>query len=433
MPLPLSASSPDQLSGTPDRRQAEFSSMRPSIDRAAAPNRLPLHLFLCLFLHALVSFTGRTRNRASRPRGCPMPQPLSGLVVLDFTTLLPGPLATLMLAEAGAEVIKIERPGGEDMRAMPPRHDGEAAVFALLNRGKKSVVLDLKKENDRSRLKPLLEKADVLVEQFRPGVMERLDLGYAAVAKINPRIVYCSISGYGQHGPRAGQAGHDINYQSLTGLLAIQPGPIDRPVVPPALVADIGGGTMPAVINILLGLRQRDATGSSVYLDVAMTDAMFTFAWYAYAIGNATGKFPKPGELRLAGGSPRYQLYPTGDGKLVACGALEQKFWVAFCNTIGLAAPLMNDLADPEATRSAIAAIITRETAEHWRPKFAAADCCVTIMASLEEALHDPHFVERGLFAHQVAGASGATMPALPVPIASTLRDNPCAKSAPKL
>jgi crotonobetainyl-CoA:carnitine CoA-transferase CaiB-like acyl-CoA transferase len=360
-------------------------------------------------------------------------QPLSGVLVLDFTTLLPGPLATLMLAEAGAEVIKIERPTGEDMRVMPPSFGGEAAVFALLNRGKKSVTLDLKKESDRKALRPLLEKADVLVEQFRPGVMERLDLGYEAVRAINPRIVYCSISGYGQQGPRAGEAGHDINYQSLTGLLALQPGPVDRPVVPPALVADIGGGTMPAVINILLGLRQRDATGQGVYLDVAMTDAMFTFAWYAYAIGHATGTFPDAGELRLAGGSPRYQLYPTRDGKLVACGALEQKFWLAFCNTIGLPPPLMNDLADPEATKAAVADIVAREIAEHWRPKFAAADCCVTIMASLEEALRDPHFVERGLFAHTVAGPSGKTMPALPVPIAETLRARPGVKASPKL
>jgi len=304
-----------------------------------------------------------------------LPQPLSGVLVLDFTTLLPGPLATLMLAEAGAEVIKIERPGGEDMRAMPPLLDDEAAVFGLLNRGKKSVVLDLKNASERSRLRSLLAKADVLVEQFRPGVMERLDLGFAAVKAINPRIVYCSISGYGQQGPRAGEAGHDINYQSRTGLLAIQPGPLDRPVIPPALVADIAGGTMPAVINILLGLRQRDQTGEAVYLDVAMTDAMFTFAWYAYGIGNATGKFPGPGELRLAGASPRYQLYPTQDGKLVACGALEQKFWLSFCNAIALPAPLMNDLADPEATRKAIAAIVARETAAHWAPKFAAADC----------------------------------------------------------
>jgi alpha-methylacyl-CoA racemase len=359
-------------------------------------------------------------------------QPLSGVLVLDFTTLLPGPLATLMLAEAGAEVIKIERPEGEDMRARAG-HAADEAVFALLNRGKKGITLDLKKESSRNRLRPLLEKADVLVEQFRPGVMKRLNLGFEDVRKINPRIVYCSISGYGQDGPRAGEAGHDINYQSLTGLLALQPGPPDTPVIPPALIADIGGGTMPAVINILLGLRQRDATGEGVYLDIAMTDAMFTFAWYAYAIGHATGKFPAPGELRLVGASPRYQLYPTGDGKIVACGALEQKFWLAFCNTIGLSAPLMNDAADPEATKAAIAQIVKRETAAHWRPKFAAADCCVTIMASLEEALHDPHFVERGLFAHKISDACGATMPALPLPIAPSLRGKPDIKAAPKL
>ncbi|MEN3381783.1 MAG: alpha-methylacyl-CoA racemase [Hyphomicrobiales bacterium] len=360
-------------------------------------------------------------------------QPLSGILVVDFTTLLPGPLATLMLAEAGAEVIKIERPGGEDMRVMPPVRDGEAVVFAMLNRGKKSLVCDLKNENDRKALVPLLRKADVLMEQFRPGVMERLGLGYAAVRQLNPRIVYCSISGYGQQGPRAGEAGHDINYLAATGLLALQPGPIDRPVVPPALVADIGGGTMPAVINILLGLRQRDATGEGVYLDIAMTDAMFTFAWYAYAIGQATGTYPGPGEIRLVGASPRYQLYPTRDGKLVACGALEQKFWVSFCNAIGLPAPLVNDLADPAATKAAIAAIIARETADHWRPKLAAADCCVTIMASLEEAMHDPHFVERGLFAHKVSGASGNAMAALPVPIAAALRGAPGVKPSPKL
>ena len=360
-------------------------------------------------------------------------QPLSGILVLDFTTLLPGPLATLMLAEAGAEVIKIERPGGEEMRAMPPRLDGEAVVFALLNRGKKSVVLDLKSEADRAKLRPLIARADVLVEQFRPGVMERLGLGFDAVKAINPRIVYCSISGYGQSGPRANEAGHDINYQSLTGLLALQAGPVESPVVPGALVADIGGGTMPAVINILLGLRQRDATGEGVYLDVAMTDAMFTFAWYAYAIGHATGTFPGPGALRLAGASPRYQLYPTRDGKLVACGALEQKFWLAFCNTIGLPAPFMDDAVDPEGTKTAVARIIGRESAEYWRPKFAAADCCVTIMASLEEALHDPHFVERGLFAHRVSAPSGATVPALPVPIAESLREAAGVKASPKL
>lgn len=360
-------------------------------------------------------------------------QPLAGLLVLDFTTLLPGPLATLMLAEAGAEVIKIERPGGEDMRATPPRFDGGSAVFAMLNRGKRSVVLDLKQEADRRRLAPLLGRADVLVEQFRPGVMDRLGLGYGELSRRHPRLVYCSISGYGQAGPRAGEAGHDLNYQGNTGLLALQPGPMDRPVVPPALTADIGGGTMPAVINILLALRRRDATGQGCHLDIAMADAMFTFAWYALAIGQATGRFPAPGALPLVGGSPRYQLYPTRDGRLVACAALEQKFWLAFCHAIALAPERINDFADPPATREAVAAIIAAETAEHWASRLAAADCCATIVRSLEEALQDPHFVARGLFAHEVSGATGRTMPALPVPIAAALREPPTVKPAPQL
>jgi crotonobetainyl-CoA:carnitine CoA-transferase CaiB-like acyl-CoA transferase len=319
------------------------------------------------------------------------------------------------------------------MRAYPPRFDGFSATFALLNRGKKSLVLDLREEADRARLAPLIARADVLIEQFRPGVMARLGLGYDAVHATNPRLVYCSITGYGQAGPRAGEAGHDINYIGNTGLLALAPGPADRPVVPPALIADIAGGTFPAVINILLALRQRDATGQGSHLDIAMTDAMFTFSWYGLATGFSTGIFPGPGELPVAGGSPRYQLYPTADGRIVACGALEQKFWLAFCGAIGLAAEFVNDLADPAATKRAIAAIIASKTSEHWRPIFQRADCCVTIVASLAEAVRDPHFVERGLFAAQISGQSGKTMPALPVPIAAQFREPPSAKPAPVL
>ena len=183
-------------------------------------------------------------------------QPLTGLLVLDFTTLLPGPLAALMLAEAGAEVIKIERPGGEDMRRFAPLLDGESAAFALLNRGKQVLTLDLKNEADRAKLKPLLARADILIEQFRPGVMARMGLGYDDLRALNPRLIYCSISGYGQSGPRADEAGHDINYIGNTGLLDLQPGPLEHPVVPPALIADIAGGSFPAVINILLALAR---------------------------------------------------------------------------------------------------------------------------------------------------------------------------------
>jgi len=362
-----------------------------------------------------------------------MPQPLAGLCVLDFTTLLPGPLATLMLAEAGAEVIKIERPGGEEMRAAAPCLDGDSVPFALLNRGKTSLALDLKRAEGRAELAPLLARADILVEQFRPGAMDRLGLGYEAVRRVNPRIIYCSISGYGQSGPRAAEAGHDLNYIGATGLLALNPGPADRPTVPPMLAADIAGGTFPAVINILLALRQRERTGDGCRIDVAMADTMFTFAWQALAAGQATGRYPGPGEAPLAGGSPRYQLYPTRDRKLVACAALEQKFWEAFCAAIGLSGPRADDRADPAATRAAVAAIIESRPADEWRPVLAAADCCATIVASLEEATRDPHFVARGLFARQVTMPNGKALPALPIPIAPALRDSRIRKPSPRL
>jgi crotonobetainyl-CoA:carnitine CoA-transferase CaiB-like acyl-CoA transferase len=360
-------------------------------------------------------------------------QPLAGLVVLDFSTLLPGPLASLMLAEAGAEVIKIERPGGEEMRSFPPQWDGESAAFALLNRGKKVVTLDLKTTEGRGAVEPLLARADILIEQFRPGVMDRLDLGFERLHKQYPRLIYCSISGYGASGPRAGEAGHDINYIGNTGLLDLQPGPIDRPVVPPMLAADIAGGSFPAVINILLALRVRDQSGQGSYIDIAMTDAMFTFAWNALAIGQARGQFPASRELPLVGGSPRYQIYPTKNGQLVACGALEQKFWSAFTAAIGLPAQFIDDRSDSRATRDAVAKLIAARTADEWRPIFAAADCCVTIVAPLSEALRDLHFVGRGLFDHQLEGRNGAIMPALPVPIAAPFRGPPGKKKSPAL
>ena len=351
-------------------------------------------------------------------------QPLKGLLVLDFTTLLPGPLAALMLAEAGAEVIKIERPGGEDMARFPPIVGGESAVYAMLNRGKQILTLDLKNEADRAKLKPLIARADIVIEQFRPGVMARLGLGYDDMRAINRKIVYCSISGYGQSGPRAGEAGHDVNYVGATGLLHLQPGPIAAPVLPPALIADIAGGTFPAVINILLALRARDQSGEGAFLDIAMTDAMFTFGWYALALGVAGGRFPKPGELPLVGSSPRYQLYATRDRKLVACGALEQKFWEAFCAAIGLAPEFIDDRRDTNATREAVAKIIATRTSEEWAPAFAKADCCVTIVAPLEDALRDPHFIERGLFAHRLM-VGGKDITALPLPVDPQFRSKP--------
>src|SRR5258706_9813417 len=196
-------------------------------------------------------------------RKCDSMRPLEGIRVIDFSTLLPGPLATLLLAEAGAEVIKIERPGdGDEMRRFEPKLGADGVNFALLNRGKRSIAIDLKAPDALARLRPLIERADILVEQFRPGVMDRLGLGPAALAALNPRLIYCAITGYGQAGPKAAVAGHDLNYCADSGLLSLAAGSDGAPVVPAALVADIAGGAYPAVINILLALQRRAGTGN---------------------------------------------------------------------------------------------------------------------------------------------------------------------------
>jgi alpha-methylacyl-CoA racemase len=350
-------------------------------------------------------------------------RPLDGIRVLDFTTLLPGPMATLILAEAGAEVIKIERPGrGEDMRDYSPKWGRDSVIFALLNRGKKSLALDLKDHADRARLEPLLATADVIVEQFRPGVMARLGLDYERVARLNPRVVYCAITGYGQTGPRRNIAGHDLNYIGDTGLLALSMGEVERPVVPPALIADIAGGSYPAVMNILLALIERSRSGRGRYLDIAMTDNLFPFMYWALGTALVGGSFPGNGTGLVCGGTPRYRLYPTQDRKVVAAAPIEQRFWEVFCEVIELEPPLRDDAADPPATLARVTAIIAGETSEVWRARFAGHDCCASVVASLQEALGDPHFQARGLFAHVLANEAGQRIPALPVPVAPGLR-----------
>ncbi len=361
-------------------------------------------------------------------------QPLAGITILDFSTLLPGPLATLILAEAGARVIKVERPGGEEMRFYQPRFGKESAMFALLNRGKESLVADLRIEADHARVMELARSADVLVEQFRPGVMERLGLGYARLASLNPRLVYCSITGYGQTGPKRDRVGHDINYIGDAGLLSLAFGSAAAPVVPPALVADIGGGTYPAVMNILLGLRARERTGKGCHLDIAMTENVFPFMALPLAAGFAADRWLGNGEGLLMGGSPRYQLYATADGKLVAAGALEQKFWEAFCEATGLEPEWRDDRRDPEGTMRRLRELVAAKPASHWRDAFAKADCCCTLLEGLADAVKDPHVVERGVFAHRLESEAGVMIPALPVPVVPGFRADPAvALASPSL
>jgi alpha-methylacyl-CoA racemase len=349
--------------------------------------------------------------------------PLEGTRVLDFTTLLPGPLATLILAEAGARVIKIERPGrGDEMRSYEPKFGTDSVNFALLNRGKESLEVDLKSPEAGALLRPLIERADVLVEQFRPGVMKRLGLDYNAVAEINPRLVYCSISGYGKEGPRAGVAAHDLNYVSETGLLGLTAGPDGAPVLPQALIADIGGGAYPAVMNILLALLERERTGEGTYLDVSMSENVFTFLYWAIGNGTAVGEWPEPGNDLLTGGSPRYNIYRTADGHYVAAAPLEEKFWRRFCDILGLEGPMQDDSRDPEATKAAVAERIASQPADHWRERFEGEDVCCTVVRGVREALEDEHFKARGVFDHSVEDGRGREIPALPLPIVPGFR-----------
>jgi len=350
-------------------------------------------------------------------------QPLDGVFVLDFTTLLPGPMATLLLAEAGAEVVKVERPDrGDEMRGYEPKWGGNSINFAMLNRGKKSISLDLKKSEDRAKLQPLVERADVIVEQFRPGTMARLGLDYESVTRVNPRVVYCAITGYGQTGPKRNAAGHDLNYIGDAGLLSLSMGSAAHPVLPPALIADIAGGAYPAVMNILFALMNRRNSGAGCYLDISMTDNLFPFMYWAVGNVKALGMPPGNGSDLVTGGSPRYHLYATKDNKIVAAAPLEQKFWEAFCEIILLEPQFRDDAQDATMTMRRVAEIISADTAEVWRRRFSDRDCCCSIVASVQEALDDPQFKARKLFDWEVANENGQRMSALPVPVMPPFR-----------
>lgn len=359
--------------------------------------------------------------------------PLNELLVLDFSTLLPGPLANLILAEAGARVIKIERPdGGDAMRTYEPVVDGESLVFAMLNRGKQSVALDLKSPDARDILRPVVEKADVLIEQFRPGVMERLGLGYDVLSSLNPRLVYCSITGWGQTGPNAGKTGHDLNFQAEAGLLGLSHGIDGAPVLPPFLAGDIAGGALPAVIDILLALRQRDATGKGAHIDVGMTDNLFSYLSWGLSSGFSGRGWPRAGDDLTTGGSPRYQIYRTADDRFLAAAPIEDKFWSEFTRVVELPEALAAADAPAKEAIAAIAERIRGKTAAHWQTAFADKDVCCSIVLSLEEAVTAAHVQSRGLFEPTI-DLGETELPALPVPIPAAFRAQRLSRRAPGL
>ncbi|KMS69327.1 CaiB/BaiF CoA transferase family protein [Prauserella rugosa] len=357
--------------------------------------------------------------------------PLSGRTVLDFSTLLPGPLATLLLAEAGADVLRLERPPhGDEMRSYEPRLGADSANYALLNRGKRSVAVDLKAPEVRERVLELAAETDIVVEQFRPGVMDRLGLGYEDFRSVNPGVVYCSITGYGQTGPDAPRAGHDLNYLAETGLLGSVVDDRGDPHLPPTVLADIAGGTYPAVMNILLALFRRDATGEGCHLDVSMTANIGTLAYGYLATYEGSGSWPVAGRDLLTGGSPRYRIYRTSDGRHVAAAPLEERFWQRFCDLIGLPEHLRADNGRADEVIAAVAERIAARTAEHWRDVFDGEDACCCVVATFEEAAQAQRLGTRE--AYRVTG-DGFDVGGLPVPVDDTLRHAPGARPAPPL
>ena len=228
-------------------------------------------------------------------------------------------------------------------------------------------------------------------------------------------------------------AGHDLNYLGDAGMLSLSHGDPQRPVVPPALIADIAGGAYPAVMNILLALIRRGITGTGSQLDISMADNVFPFLYWAIGNGLGAGQWPRNGGDLVTGGTPRYRLYTAADGRLIAAAPLEDKFWAAFCDAIGLEPEWRDDARDPDGTAARIAAILASQPSSHWRAVFAGADCCCSVVATVEEALSDPHFRARGLFDRVLRADSGATLPALPTPLAATLRADPREAAAPAL
>ena len=359
---------------------------------------------------------------------------LEGIKVIDFSTLLPGPLASLFLSETGAEVIKIEKPGvGDEIRLSNPQWGEQSVSFSLLNRGKKSLSLDLKDPKNLKILIPILKEADIIIEQFRPGVMKRLGLDYESIKKINQDIIYVSITGYGQYGPKSMVAGHDLNYIGNAGLLSISMGRDNDTVVPPALVADIAGGSYPAVINILLALRKRDLNKEGSYIDLSMTENLFPFMFWGLGSGFAHNKWPGNSDGVLSGGSPRYNIYKTSDGSYVAAAPLEDRFWNKFCKAIELPKKFIKMQNDQEKVIQEIRKIIGQKEKNYWLDVFNKADCCCSIVKSIEEAINDNHFKVRKIFENKIINNLGEEIPALPIPIDMQFRKDQKRASAPSL
>ncbi|MFS0553852.1 CaiB/BaiF CoA transferase family protein [Brevibacillus sp. 179-C9.3 HS] len=327
---------------------------------------------------------------------------LSGLKILDFSTLLPGPFATMMLADMGADVLKVESPHREDMAKHLPPMDGEvSATFAHLHRSKRSLALDLKTEEAREVVYELIKEYDIVVEQFRPGVMDRLGIGYEKLKVLNPRIIFCSISGYGQTGPLRDRAGHDINYLSLAGVASYSSRKNEAPVPSGIQVADLAGGSMPAVIGILAAVYHRERTGEGQYIDVSITDVVFALN-ALYGPGYLVGEIEPEAESLLLNGGHFYDYYETKDQRYFSVGSLEPQFQARLCERIG--DPQLSDLGnsrrrdDQQAFKARLSELFKQKTFAEWVTIFSDDfDGCVEPVLKFSESVNHAHIKAREL------------------------------------
>ncbi len=327
-----------------------------------------------------------------------MDYPLSQMKILDFTTLLPGPYGTMILADHGADIIKVENFKRPDMlRALPPYVDSLSAGFAQLNRGKKFLGLDLKKVEAREVICRLVRDYDIVIEQFRPGVMERLGIGYETLREINRRLIYCSLTGYGQTGSYSGRAGHDINYLALSGISSFSGRKETGPSLSGIQIADIAGGGMSMVIALLMAYIKRFSTGTGDRIDVSMTDAAFSLTSIA-AAGVLSGDKAPAAESTFLNGGNIYDYYRTSDGRYLSVGPIEEKFFREFCGVAGIDGYAYSNMLSDKSIKKMkkdIARKIGKKSLDEWTEIFRDADACVEPVLDLEEAIHSSPLSER--------------------------------------
>lgn len=359
-----------------------------------------------------------------------MSGPLSHLKILDFTTLLPGPYATMLLADMGADVLRVEAPGRMDLtRVMPPHDQGVSTAHTFLNRGKRSMGLDLKQDGSVETVKQLVADYDIVIEQFRPGVMDRLGIGYDTLKAINPALIYCSITGYGQTGPYRDRAGHDINYLALAGVSSHCGRKLSGPPPMGIQIADVAGGSHHAVMGILAAVSHRQHTGEGQFVDISMTDASFALNGMAGAACLAGNMAQEPETALLNGGS-FYDYYQTADGRWLSIGSLEPQFMARLCEVIGhpeLESLGLSSKTEHQASlKQTLKQAIGAKSLADWQGIFVEQDACVEPVLTIAEAAEHPQLKARDMVI-EVSREDGSTQRQIGHPI--KFSKTPCASA----